>query len=326
MALIKNTGVTPLGEELAIPIGGIATYSVTPLTANAVWSSPIIRYNGNLSVRFAIQSDVTGTYVIEYYMGNTKIPFMGNTTTYNPAIVQSFQGALEGKADGIKIIYTNGSVKQNSFYIEISLGEQVQQTHRSLGVPASATNMAGVVHSAIEGRSDGAGDYKQLTVTSSGNKNGIDVNVLNPSGSLDVSTLAKDINLTNGSQKTQVTNFPATQVVTASALPLPTGASTEATLAQVLAKLSPGTTGTFQLLTLAANVQQTISANQNRKMIVILSPGTEVKVALGFTASATNYSYRVIKDGVLEIEDKAASLAISIFAAGSANVNVTLIS
>jgi hypothetical protein len=50
---------------------------------------------------------------------------------------------------------------------------------------------------------------------------------------------ATDITLTNGSQHTAVDNFPADQLVHATSLPLPTGAATETSVASISSKLGP---------------------------------------------------------------------------------------
>lgn len=341
MALLQNTGRTPTGEMIAVPVAGVANFTTTPLAANAVWDSGIIKYAGNEAVHFALQADQAGTYTIEYYQGVTKINFTGNPTPYDPTIVTAFQGALSGKGDGFKLIYTNGSVAQTSFYLEIRFGDDIQQTLRSLGVPASSTNMAGTTHAAIEGRENGAGGYKQATVTASGAKNGIDVNVINATSTQPVSgTVA-------------VNNFPVTQAVSVGTLPLPTGASTAAKqdvgntslgaltdaavtdptqAGSIIAllkgllqeTLSPATSSTFQAISLAANVQQTIAANANRKGAVIFSVSGTILVGCGFTATANNYTYRIVTNGLVEIPELYAGLAISLFSTAASTVNVTL--
>lgn len=244
MTFVSNKGTTPSGQQVPIPVAGMAASTTTPLAANASWNSGIIPYNGNLAVHFSLQSDQAGSYIIEYFLNGVKVNFTGNVTPYEPNSVPAFQGGLMGKADSIKITYTNGSVAQTSFYFEVVFADKLQETLRSIGTPMSSTNMGSTAHVAIEGRTDGSGSYKQTTVTTSGNKQALDVNIVNPS-STDVSLLAKDATVakastqTDGTQKTQVTNFPASQAVTgtffqatqpisANSLPLPTGATTVA--------------------------------------------------------------------------------------------------
>ena len=66
--------------------------------------------------------------------------------------------------------------------------------------------------------------------------------------------LALDATLTGGTAKTQVTNFPATQPVSAAALPLPTGASQDATISARL--------GTLGQKAMAASTPVAIASDQ----------------------------------------------------------------
>lgn len=204
----NNTGKTPTGEEVSIPVSGIAAYTTIPLEANESWSSPILEYNGNDAVHFSTASDVGGQYTVLYYMNGEQIGFMGNPTNYDPERVNSFQGALSGKADAIQITYKNGSAAQTRFYFEIRFATTIQETLRSIGVPVSSTNMGSATHAVIEARKDD-GSYEQVTVSEAGDKAAMDVYVVNqPQGSeaVDTSDLAKDNTLTNGNQRTVLVN------------------------------------------------------------------------------------------------------------------------
>lgn len=344
MALIQNTGVTPTGATVPIPVAGLVASTQIPLAANGVYSTDILPYKGNDSIHFSIVSDQIGSYAVEYYRGGTKINFQGNTVTFDPTIVSSFQGALAGKGDSFKIIYTNGATAQGTFYLEVRFSDISQQTQRSLGVPASATNMAGTTHAVIEGRTNGTGNYNQVTTTPVGAKIGQDVNILNPVAATDVSAL------TNGSQRTiivdgnntirgtvtnpfgvQVTNQPTSYesigiggIADAMQLDATKSGSVIALLKGLLQESIPaGTTGTFTAITLVANTAQTIAANANRKQVIISSTNGTILIGVGFTATASNWSYRIVTNGMVEIEQFAAPLAISLFSTSASNVNVT---
>lgn len=497
MAFLQNTGQNPQGQSVPIPVAGIAQTTTQALSANQSWDSGIMPYKGNEAVHFAIASDVAGTYSIQYYLNGQLISFTGNPTAYDPDMVNSFQGALSGKGDSFKLVYTNGPVAQSRFYLEIRFGDDIQQTLRSIGVPISATNMGSTTHAVIEGREDGTGNYKQATVTTAGSKTAQDVNVVNASAATDVSALAKEATLKDGSQKTQITNlpatqaisgtvsvsnlpatqpvsgtvavnnfpasqnvavsnfpatqpvsgslgvnnfpanqtvsgtvavsnfpstqpisgnvgitgqvaisnlpstqpvsgtvainnlpsiqqvsgnisvsnfpssqavtgnigitgqvgisnFPVTQAISAASLPLPTGASTSAkqdtgntalgtpadavivdptASASIISLLkgllqesvAAGTTGTLSSIVLVANVQQTIAANVNRKMVVVSSTSGTILIGVGFTATATNWSYRIVTNGTLELPASAAGLSISLLSTSASTVNLTQI-
>lgn len=206
MALLQNTGQTSLGDSVPIPVGGLVSFSPTPLPANGIFSTDILPYNGNDSIHFSIMADQIGTYQVEYYQGQSKIDFVPSPVTFDPSIAMSFQAALAGKGDGFRLIYKNGDVDQSSFYMEVRFSDGAQQTYRSLGVPASGSNMAGTTHAAIEGRVNGRGAYNQVTTTLEDAKVALDVNVINQTGNeaVDTSLLAKDETLKNGAVRVQI--------------------------------------------------------------------------------------------------------------------------
>ena len=150
----------------------------------------------------------------------------------------------------------------------------------------------------------------------------------NPNVVIDGGTVVLD-----PSSSTAVSNFPAVQPVSATALPLPTGASTEATLAAIKAKtdnldvaLSTRTkpsdvqavsgpltdtqlratpvpvsttplnasTATSTQVVLVTNTNATaLAANASRKKVIIYAPKNTLYIKLGATASATSFAYIV---------------------------------
>jgi hypothetical protein len=242
MALINLTGQDPTGATKPIPVAGLAKSTTSILPANASWNTGIISYNGNEAVHFAISSDVSGTYIIEYFLNGQLISFTGNPTFYDPAIVNSFQGALSGKGDSFRLTYTNGSTAQTRFYLEVRFGDDIQETLRSIGTPISSTNLGSTTHAVIEGRENGTGNYKQATLTENNGKVAQDVFILNQqstqpvSGTVTVSNFPTSTEISNDignpipvsgtlnignlpvtqpiSGNVGVNNFPATQQVT----------------------------------------------------------------------------------------------------------------
>lgn len=306
MALIQNTGKTSLGAAVPIPVGGLVASSSTPLAANGMFATDILPYNGNDSIHFSIMADQLGTYQVEYYKGGNKINFITAPVTFDPAVVMAFQGALAGKGDAFRLIYRNGSVAQTAFYMEVRFSDTAQQTFRSLGIPASSTNMAGTTHAVIEGRVNGTGNYNQVTATPNASKIAMDVNVVNQAGSYETAGVGS------------ISDAPVTdQTKPGSVIALLKGLLAET--------IAPATTGTFTAISLSANVQQTIAANPNRKQLIISSVSGTILIAIGFNATASNWSYRIVTNGTVEIDEVQAPVSVSLFSTSTSTVNVTQI-
>ena len=381
-----NSGVTPDGKTIYLPVPGEPEFTQQPLMANEEWVSELISYNGNEAVHFYMQSDVPGVYTIEYFKDGVKIPFAGNPTAYDPNSVPAFQAALSGKADAITIRYKNGSINQSVFCLGIKIGNQIQATMRSMGVPMSSTNMGSSVHSAIEGRpQNGAGNYSQVTTTTTGSKVALDVSVPNLTNGAQTVQIVDGNNQTRGVDAlpfkvqfpanytpptTPVTlsgnpdvkvTFPTTQPVSATSLPLPTGASTSALqttgnislsnidadlgsptdpvvtdatqtatvtslLKGILQKgIAPATASTFQDIALAANVAQTIPANVNRKGIIVSSSSGTILIGIGYVPTVSRWSYRIVTNGSFDIPEHWAPLSVSLLSTTSATATATLI-
>lgn len=458
MSNVKNTAQLPNGTVLAVPLSGVVASTTGILAAGQTWETEIIPYNGRDSVLFVLSSDVQGTYTVEWYNGQQKIDFMGNATTYNPNATPAFQVGIQVKANGVKFKYVNGDTPQTRFYGEVRLSPNLlQESLRSVGSPTSSTNLAGTVHSVIEGREDGTGSYAQATVTiledgkvaqdvnvigginaTIDSTTPINVNVANSTpitvkgkveldgianlataakqdvnhtdlqailtrlgqqltvNTTDISTLATqataaqiltalnsiltklasgveiDNSTGNALSVTHITGYSteatlllaknllndiytklsASIAITASSLPLPTGASTsalqtdlntaigtkadpivtDATQSASLISIMKGllqeglaqpSTGTAQTVSLAANVAQTIPANNNGKGRLIFSVSGTIFIGFGFTATASLYSVRIITNGFYEVPPLWSNLSISLFATASSTVNVT---
>lgn len=222
-----QSGQSPLGI-VPVAVAGMAAMSTALLSANAVWDSGVLYYNGNTSVDYQIFSDVSGALVVTYYNSDgSLLPFTPANVSYDPTIIASFQSAFNAKGYGVRFVYTNGATAQTKFQLSIGFSNHVQQTLQSLLTAIPDTNLAGVVKGTVQAKQDATGTRKELTGTASGTKFAVDVNVVNPTAqtATDVSALAKDATLTNGTQKTalvagtaaigsvSVSNLPATQPV-----------------------------------------------------------------------------------------------------------------
>lgn len=315
MALTQLTGQTPTGSTKPLPIAGLANTTMTPLGANQTWNSGIMPYNGNEAVHLAISSDVQGTYTIEYFLNGAAIGFTGNPTVYDPALVNSFQGALSGKGDSVRVTYTNGNVAQTRFYLEVRFGDDIQQTLRSIGIPMSSTNMGGTTHASIEGRQDGAGNYKQATLTDVGNKTAQDVyvanfpatqpisgtiTVSNPTAATDISTLAKE---SGGNLAAILTQLQAINVDQG------TPADTQATnstaswgeIALLKGILNRPANASTVTNTTTANTTTVLVANPLRKGATFFSVTGTILLLLGGGASSTLFTARLITNGYYEL-------------------------
>lgn len=371
----QQYGKDALGNTVAQPIGGIAASTTVALAANATWSTPVIYYNGNNNILLVIQTNVAGTYAVEYYMRNgTRVSFMGATTAFIP---NSLQAAIAGKSDGVKITYINGPVAQDSLYIEVGLyNNNIQPTLRTVGNPMSNTNLGLITKGTIEGKdSVTAPLYRQVTTTSIGSKVGFDVKINDTvnaritNGSVNATIQGTPQVIANiDSTKTRLlqnvnvvssvpvavtgTFYQSTQPVSLASIPLATGASSSALQttgnnslgatsdafvtdptqsASIIAllkgllqeTLAPATTGSFQAVNLAANVQQTVTGNSSAKGRLIFSTNGTILIAFGFTATATNYSVRIVTNGFYEVPPLLSLLPISLFSTAAAAVNIT---
>ncbi len=113
-----------------------------------------------------------------------------------------------------------------------------------------------------------------------------------------------------------------TGAVVVSSSALPAGAATETTVT----KLTPGSTGTFAAVSVTTSNTALASADSTRKGCTVVNTDASVslKVAYGFTATATDYSVLLVAGAYLEVPAFAAALAINgIVGSGSITANVT---
>ncbi len=110
-----------------------------------------------------------------------------------------------------------------------------------------------------------------------------------------------------------VGNFPATQPVSGSVsivgtVPVTTGNASASTVAQVALSMNVNTT--------------LLSANANRKKIILFAPKTTLYIKLGATASATSFSY-IVSGANTTIEITGWGGQVDVLSTSNQSVNVT---
>lgn len=283
-------GLTPTGEPKQQPIGGIKYTMTIPLAANGSTSTGWLENDGYGSLLYVIRADqpsATGGVVVEYSDdGINAIPGGGALTYSADQVNMQIQRSLVPKANYTRISYTNGAAAQGSFRLEVRQSTTlIQPTEGSLNVPM--TNSAlGMYVVADEQLTDGT-SYDRIGRIGDAKK----VHVVNQSSSTtDVSALAKDTTLTNGNQKTQVTNFP-------------TAASSTVTTQTTL-----------------ATVTTVLPANANRKGASFFSVSGTILIKLGSGATTTNFSVRLVTNAMYDLSFPYTGVVTAI---GAGTLNVT---
>lgn len=110
-------------------------------------------------------------------------------------------------------------------------------------------------------------------------------------------TLSYEVATTPGAGEgglVSVTNFPAVQAISATALPLPSGAATEATLDE----LTPASSSSTSNVSGSASSQTFLSANASRKGFIVYNDSdATLYIKYGATASATSYTEKLYSNG-----------------------------
>jgi hypothetical protein len=183
-----------------------ANSTATPLGANAVFTgtwTDITNYN---SIALGVRTDQNSAndgLVAQYSTDGITVH---HTHLYNIVANQGIGFNLVGEFKYFRISYTNGAIAQTSFVLQSILKTNpLFPSQYRLTNPLTDQTQATVSRSLIFGKTTGGGGGY------------IDVKV-NPSGALAVEAAV------TGS--VSVSNFPATQPISAASLPLPSGAST----------------------------------------------------------------------------------------------------
>jgi hypothetical protein len=299
------------GKITTIPIGSKAQSTSSALAANATWTSDTLWYNGNNNIQLAIQTDVAGAYLVEYFMRNgNKIPFMGVTTSFDPAIVTAFQAAIAGKGDGVRITYVNGPIAQTSFYLEIGLlNNTIQQTLRSVGTTITSSNLAGVNHVVGEGRdSSNSAQYRQVTTTYDANKKKVawDVNLVNRGDT-------QRVIVTNQTTGNSTSALQSTGNTSLANIDTDLGALTDAQATNSTASNSviailkgmlqrPSSCNVLSVTTSAAS-SVVLAANPLRKSIKFFSVSGTINLVPAATATVATSAIRVITNSGETVEN-----------------------
>lgn len=203
----NNEGLTPLGETQPIPVSGSVYFTTTPLVANDTLYTDWIKHEGYNSFMYVINSDVvsaTNGVSLEYSEDGIDPIVLGLFVTTYTQITKLLQSALVPKGKYLRMKYTNGAQNQGYFFLETRLSTSIMQpTTISVNKPVTPTNFATVVKAILE-IPDSEGIITQIT------RSGTSLNVhVDNELSIDQATLAQNTTLTDGTQKTQVTNFPS---------------------------------------------------------------------------------------------------------------------
>lgn len=164
MALLKNTGTTPSGEEISIPISGRSKGTQIPLGANATWSSGWIQVDNYIGVATTLFSDVAGSYLLEYSEDGNAVGQMPSITIQYNQLNQTRKGSFSPSAKWVKFTYTNGATAQTKFIFNIDLNDtQTQASSETLNATGADTRMATWSKTRIETKtSDGTNDYAPI--------------------------------------------------------------------------------------------------------------------------------------------------------------------
>ncbi len=208
----QQRGITADGQDSALPIGGSAFLTLTPIIANSTVSTAWIAYTGYVNYMYCISSDVAGAtngIRIEYSDDGERVIRTGNVTGYaNPGLL--LRVAVTPISKYFRITYTNGTSNQGTLYFELVLTTSpIQGSTASVFQPINRGNLATLTKSIPE-LDDGTTVYAPVQRVG----NSMKVNVTNQ---LDISGLAKSSDITSlqsGLSSTlsgldvEVTNFP----------------------------------------------------------------------------------------------------------------------
>lgn len=200
----SQRGTSPTGETVDIPVSGSAYKYIQNLTPGQSINTGWIPTEGYPSLHYIIQSSAAGLIAaLEYSSDGVTVSSGGTSRAYDGAnvglLLQTF---LALKDNYFRLTYTNGSTATTTFYLECRLSATLgQNTMNSIFLPVTKTNVASIVKN-IQEADNGSGVFGQIQRTGSS----LNVNVTNQPTQTptDVSNLAKDNTLTNGSQTVQV--------------------------------------------------------------------------------------------------------------------------
>lgn len=161
------TGIKPTGESAFLPVSGQRIINMSPLGANATYSTGWLEVDGFTSVLYVIQSDkasADGGVIVEYSQNGSDVSTGGTGRSYNtnPSL---FQTALVPKGKYVRIRYINGTQAQTTFYFEVRFSDDlVQPTLTSVNNSITGTNLAQVSASILYGP-DGQGTYSPIDLS-----------------------------------------------------------------------------------------------------------------------------------------------------------------
>jgi len=231
--------------------------SGTPLGANAVYTGTAFNVTDYAAINVNVVSNVASAAdgVMVQFSGDGTNWVHSHATTYNGGTGVGYIFNCEWQF--ARVVYTNGAVAQGSFLIQtIFKVNAVKQSLYTLDQTSTGQMFAELGKSVIIGKTTGGGGgyvpvkvnpSGALTVEASGSVSVSNFPATQPvSGSVSVdnfpATQAVSGTFWQATQPVSGTFFQATQPVSAAALPLPTGAATDAKLDSIITAI--GSTNT----------------------------------------------------------------------------------
>lgn len=223
MTFIQQTtakGQDPQGNIKTLPVSGQVFFTDQILEKDGTVTTDWFSTNEFSSIKYNIQSDQPGTLQIEYSQDGEGVNFTPSARIYdtNPRL---FQAGLDPKLNFARFTYTNTGNRQGNFTLEVRMSPNlIQPTVSSLNSELLPTNLGQVSASVLfNPNEDGSftpaglnllanadnqtnGEQKTQIV----NESPLDVRIVNPmeSEGVDVSGLAQDSTLTDGTQITKI--------------------------------------------------------------------------------------------------------------------------
>lgn len=227
MAYIQNRGQSPDGSQPLIPVSGSVFTFQGAIPNGGNKSTGWFNTANYDSLGFVFRSNRSGQYTLEYSEDKSTL-FVPMITVQYTDVNQRRKGAVDQDATWCRIIWYNNSGSDATLSMRVNQKTgNFQPSLETLGAIGADTRLAMWSKNTLH-VTDNSGNYGDVTRTGTA----LNVNVTNPLSATDVSALAKDQTLTNGSQRVaivdgnnqlrgtitnplgvQVTNFPATQPV-----------------------------------------------------------------------------------------------------------------
>ncbi len=331
-----RTGIGAAGTASQIRTDGTAFSTRATLSANGTLQTLWMNCEGFLAVYRISHSNVisaTGGIVVEWANDTTNLitPLTLTSAYTTPDTVA--QTSFTVRAKFLRYRYINGATAQGSFFFQIMLSTAATPTaSQTLSASVPGTTFVEINKSAVFGRNAVTNSFESVTTQNGRLQVQVDsnqtrliqgVNVISTPLPTDAATATAQ-----ATGNTRLTNIDTDLgAITDAAVTDPAASASVITALKGLLQKTPalGTTGTAQDISLAANVAQTVAASTTRRGIIVSSNSGTINIGLGYTATATRWTYRIVTSGIAEIPVHFSGLSISLFSTAAATATVTLI-